>query len=161
MRLPRDAFVDGDVVVRGPGRFEIGRALAVSGVPIRTHLVTGPRGILRIGDGVRISHGVSLAAHADVTIGDGAVIGPMCIVMDVDFHDAKDPDKAGTPRPVHIGAGVRLGAGVVVLRGATIGDGACIAPHSVVSRAVPPGARAEGVPARAQPPESGPRDRGA
>lgn len=68
--------------------------------------------------------------------------------MDVDYHEVKDRDAMGTARPVRIGRGVRIDAGVVVLRGVTIGDGARIAAHSVVSHYVPPGAFASGVPAR-------------
>jgi len=148
MPLPRDALVDGEVVVRDAGALVIGRGLAISGVPVRSHLVVGPNARMRIGKNVRISHGVSLSARAIVEIGDDVVIGPFCIVMDVDYHEVNDRDSAGVPRPVKIGRGVRLGAGVVVLRGATIGDGACVAAHSVVSRYLPPGVLASGVPAR-------------
>jgi acetyltransferase-like isoleucine patch superfamily enzyme len=148
MQLPRDAFVDGDVVVRDGGTLSIGRRFAISGIPVRSHLVVAAGGRLHIGSGVRIAHGVSISAHLDVEIADDVVIGPFCIVMDVDYHEVKDRDSRGAPRPVRIGRGVRLGAGVVVLRGATIGDGARIAAHSVVSRYVPAGAFAAGVPAR-------------
>lgn len=148
MPLPPDAFVDGEVVVRDAGRLAIGRRFAISGLPVRSHVVVAPGGTLRIGDGVRIGHGVSISAHSCVEIGDDVVIGPFSIVMDLDYHEIKDRDSRGTPRPVRIGRGVRLGAGVIVLRGAVIGDGARIAAHSVVSRVVPPGVYASGVPAR-------------
>ena len=160
MPLPPDAFVDGEVVVRERGRLAIGARLAISGLPVRTHLVVAAGASLRVGRRVRIAHGVSISAHASVEIGDDVVIGPFCIVMDLDYHEIKDRDSRGTARPVRIGNGVRLGAGVIVLRGAVIGDGACIAAHSVVSRVVPPGACASGVPARpdgTRPPVSGVR----
>jgi acetyltransferase-like isoleucine patch superfamily enzyme len=148
MRLPHDAFVDGDVVVRSFGRLEIGSGLAISGIPVATHVVVGPRGVLRIGRRVRIAHGVSISAYGEVIIGDDVVIGPLAIVMDTDYHDRHQHDVSRTPRPVRIGDGVRLGAGVVVLRGAVIGEGARVAAHSVASRYVPARSLARGVPAR-------------
>lgn len=148
MRLPPDAFVDGHVVIRSSGRMEIGSAFAISGLPVRSHLLTGARGSLRIGDRVRVAHGASISAYGEVLIGDDVIIGPMVIVMDVDFHDVKSRDASRSPRPIRIGNGVRIGAGVIVLRGAVIGDGARIEAQSVVSRYVPPGALARGVPAR-------------
>lgn len=148
MRLPRDAFVDGDVVIRALGRIEIGADLAISGLPVASHLVTGPNGVLRIGNRVRIAHGVSISAWAEVTIGDDAVIGPHVIVLDTDYHDRKSHDVSRAARPIRIGNGVRLGAGVVVLRGAVIGDGARVFAGSVASRYIPARAVAAGVPAR-------------
>jgi maltose O-acetyltransferase len=134
--------------VMNRGRMEIGERLLVSSVPVRSHFMTGPSGLLRIGRGVRIGHGASINAHAEISIGDETVIGPFAMILDVDFHEVKDRAARGLARPVRIGRGVRIGAGVVILRGASIGDGAEIAPNSVVSRHVPTGARAAGVPAR-------------
>jgi maltose O-acetyltransferase len=130
------------------GRIEIGDELEMSSSPVRSHLATAHGGVLRIGDRVKIAHGVSISAHAEVSIGDGTFIGPMAIIMDVDFHDVRDREARGAPRPIYIGRNVVLGAGAIVLRGARIGDGARIAPCSVVCRLVPPGANARGNPAR-------------
>jgi len=143
-----DAHLYGQPVVRNLGRIEIGSALVMSSLPVRSHLVTGPQGILRIGVRVRIAHGASISAHAELVIGDDVVIGPFAMLLDSDYHDPARHDSPGAPRPIRIGRGVRLGAGVVVLRGAVIGDGAVIDAHSVVNRYVPGAVRASGVPAR-------------
>lgn len=144
----RGAWLQGRPLVRNLGRIEIGSGLVMSSLPVRSHLVTGPRGLLRIGHGVRIAHGASISAHAELVIGDDVVIGPFAMLLDSDYHDAARHDSPGVARPIHIGRGVRLGAGVVVLRGAVIGDGAVIEAHSVVNRYIPPAVHASGVPAR-------------
>jgi len=144
----RDAHLYGRPVVRNLGRIEIGSDLVMSSLPVRSHLVTGPHGVLRIGRRVRIAHGASISAHAELVIGDDVVIGPFVMLLDSDYHDAARHESPGIARPIHIGRGVRLGAGVVVLRGAVIGDGAVIDAHSVVNRYVPGAVRASGVPAR-------------
>lgn len=143
-----EARLLGRPFIRNLGRLEIGSGFVASSVPVRTHLVTGPHGTLRIGDRVRIAHGASLSAQIELIIGDDTVIGPFAMLIDSDYHDANDRNGAGSAKPILIGRGVRIGAGVVVLRGAVIGDGAVIEPNSVVSRYVPPGVHAAGVPAR-------------
>ncbi|CAN5698466.1 hypothetical protein BH11MYX4_BH11MYX4_46030 [soil metagenome] len=147
-RVGRDPRLRGRPFVRNLGRIEIGDDFVASSIPVRTHLVTGPEGVLRIGDRVRIAHGASISAQAELIIGDDCVIGPFAMLIDSDYHDASDRRAVGEAKPIHIGRGVHIGAGVVVLRGAVIGDGAIIDPHSVVSRYVPAGAHAAGVPAR-------------
>ncbi len=143
-----DARVFGRPYVVNEGRIEIGTGFVLSAIPICTHLVTGPLGSLRIGDRVYIGHGVSISVHAELVIGDDVIIGPFAMLLDSDFHGVSDRDSRGPARPIHIGSGVRIGAGVVVLRGSVIGAGAVIEPNSVVSRYVPPGSKASGVPAR-------------
>jgi acetyltransferase-like isoleucine patch superfamily enzyme len=143
-----DARLEGRPFVDNGGRMNIGRDLVVTSRPVPSHLVTGPAGVLTIGDRVRIAHGVSINAQAEIVIGDDVVLGPYVTILDVDFHGIHDRDAPSAARPIRIGRGVRLGAGVVVLRGAILGDGAVVAANSVVSRAVPAGAHASGVPAR-------------
>lgn len=140
--------------VDNQGRIEIGQGFHMSAVPIRSHLATGPGGVLRIGDRVRVAHGAAITAHSEVVIGDDVDVGPFVMILDADFHGTKDRSAAEVAKPIHIGRGVKLGAGVVVLRGATIGDGAVIAPHSVVARVIPPGAHFAGAPARPDPHDS-------
>jgi len=130
------------------GKIEIGDHFSMSSLPLRSALNTGAKGLLEIGSDVSIGHGASIAAHAHVTIGDGTVIGPMVMIIDIDFHETNDHASLGQPKPIRIGRGVRIGSNVVILRGAMIGDGAVIASNSVVSRVLPPRRHASGVPAR-------------
>ncbi len=51
-------------------------------------------------------------------------------------------------RPVKIGHDTWIGHGAIVMKGVTIGDGAVIASHSVVTKDVPPYAIVGGVPAK-------------
>jgi maltose O-acetyltransferase len=143
-----DARLLGRPFVRNLGRIEIGSGFVLGSIPVRSHLVTGPEGALRIGERVRIAHGAAISAHAELVIGDDVVIGPFAMLLDSDYHDSILHGSPGAPKPIRIGRGVRIGAGVVVLRGAMIGDGAVIEPNSVVSRYVPGAVRASGVPAR-------------
>jgi acetyltransferase-like isoleucine patch superfamily enzyme len=144
------ACLHGKPVIDNQGFISIGRSLAMSAVPVPSHLTTGPFGALRIGDRVRISHGAAVHAHHEIVIGDDVCIGPFVMILDFDFHGTRERDEPAEPRPIFIGERVQLGAGVIVLRGASIGAGAVIAAHSVVSRFVPPGAHFAGVPARPQ-----------
>jgi maltose O-acetyltransferase len=54
--------------------------------------------------------------------------------------------------PVLIGARAVVGTAAGVLRGVTVGEGARVGVRAVVTHDVPPGARAEGTPARVQAP---------
>ena len=140
---------EGTVEVNNLGRIEIGDGVRFDSSAVPSHLATGPRGTLTIEDRVVIAHGLALAAHHEVRIGIGAVIGPFALIMDTDFHEAGRHDSAGLTAPVRIGAGARLGAHVTVLRGARIGAGAVVEAGSVVTGEIAPRAHVAGVPARA------------
>lgn len=144
----RDLVLDGVPYVHNMGVISLGDAVRVRSSPVVSHLVSGPEGRLVVGDRVRIGHGAAIAAHREVTIGEGAELGPFVMIMDTDFHEAGKHESAGGATPIHIGAGARLGSRVTVLRGSTIGPGAIVAAGSVVKGDVPAGARVSGVPAR-------------
>jgi len=115
-------------------------------------LSTARTGKVVVEDRAEIGPGAVVTSDAEIRIGAGAVIGPHADVVDfnhtfehlgelVEFQ----PIEA---RPIRIGAGVRIGERAKILCGVTVGDGAEVEAGSVVTRDVPPGARASGVPAR-------------
>jgi maltose O-acetyltransferase len=145
------AHVDGTPWIHNEGAIEIGADFSMSSSPVPSHVVTGPHGRVRVGDRVHVGHGVAICSHAEISIGDGATIGPFAILLDVDFHKIGARGSTGDARPIRIGKNVRIGAGAVILRGAIVEDDAVIAPNSVVARRVPKGSCVAGVPARPSP----------
>lgn len=144
----RDVHVDGSLHVQNLGRITLGDDVHLQSTPAMSHLVTGPAGDLRIGRGVRIGHGASIASHETIVIGDDVRIGPYVMLLDTDFHEAGKHDSSGSTGAIRIGAGARLGARVTVLRGSSIGAGAIVAAGSVVKGDVPARAHVSGNPAR-------------
>jgi acetyltransferase-like isoleucine patch superfamily enzyme len=144
----RGVVLVGNPYVDNRGHLHLGEEVTLVSQPVRSHLVTGRGGTLRLGQGVHVGHGASLSSHGEVSIGAGTKLGPFVTILDTDFHTAGNHAQAPEPRPVVIGDGVVLGARVTVLPGARIGDAARIQAGSVVSGEVPAGAVAAGVPAR-------------
>ena len=95
-----------------------------------------------IGDGAYLNRNTSVTATTLVEIGANCMIGFDVAIMDDDLHGA-----AG-PAPVRIGTGVWIGARAVITKGVSVGARAVIAAGAVVTRDVPAGALAGGVPAR-------------
>jgi hypothetical protein len=79
------------------------------------------------------------------------MIGPHCIVSDVDIPDALQEQTGLSPKPVEIGERVWLAARVTVRPGVRIGAGAVVAAGSIVERDIPPNVMAIGIPARPLP----------
>jgi acetyltransferase-like isoleucine patch superfamily enzyme len=139
---------------------------------VRLDLAPGSQ--LALGDGARIGDGCRfhLGAGASVAVAAGAKLGERCVlaaherieihararlddeVVLIDFdHDLRDVERPVRQQglvtaPVVIGERASIGASAGVLRGVTVGAGARVGVRAVVTHDVPPGARAEGVPAR-------------
>jgi serine O-acetyltransferase len=94
----------------------------------------------RIGSGVFIDHGTG------IVIGETAVIGDDCSILQGVTLGGTGAERGD--RHPKIGKGVLLGAGAKVLGNIQIGDYAKIASGSVVLKPVPAGCTAAGVPAR-------------
>lgn len=137
-------------VLGGEG-IRVGQRLLVAAETVPCELATHEGGRLEIGDRVFINYGASISAHQLVCIGDDCKIGQYAIILDCDFHELDTPTHDGghgRPAPVVLERGVWLSARVTVLKGVTIGRGSVIAAGSVVTKDMPPGVLAGGVPAR-------------
>ena len=147
-RVGPGARVVGGPHVDNPGRIEIGARFLLRSDPARSHLETGPGGVLRLGDDVEVGDGTGIAAHGEISVGSGTVIGRGVLIMDTNFHKPGDWRTPARPGTVTIGRGVRIGDGAVILPGAAIADGAVVGASAVVSGKVAAGLTVDGVPAR-------------
>ncbi|MEJ7930915.1 serine O-acetyltransferase [Ramlibacter sp. AN1015] len=95
----------------------------------------------RIGDGVFIDHGMG------VVIGETAEIGDGCTIYQGVTLGGTSLSKGAKRHPT-LGRNVVVGAGAKVLGGFEVGDHAAIGSNAVVTKPVPPGATAVGIPAR-------------
>jgi len=107
--------------------------------------------------GTRIEKNVFLAdqvyleeGHPElITIEENSDIGPRVMVLTHDtIQGHLDPTIQSSTSKVIIGRDCYIGAGTIILPGATIGDNSIIGAGSVVTRSIPPGSVAMGVPAK-------------
>ena len=125
----------------------------------RVHLVgdiyieTGQGGSLKIGRDTYIQPRCQFSAYlAPIEVGCGVQIAPTCGFYPYDHGFA--PGRLISEQPLKTKGGIiidddaLLGYGVIVLSGVRIGKGAVIGAGSVVTKDIPDGAIAAGVPAR-------------
>jgi serine O-acetyltransferase len=94
-----------------------------------------------IGDGVFIDHGMG------VVIGETAEVGDGCTIYQGVTLGGTSLTKGAKRHPT-LGRNVVVGAGAKVLGGFTVGDDAAVGSNAVVTKPVPAGATAVGIPAR-------------
>lgn len=120
---------------------KLGKNIKFYGIPT----LYSPENI-SIGDNTTINHGVIIGGRGGVTIGNNVRISPYSIIetgyLKLDKipyeHDAK---------PIYIGNDVWIASGATIIAGVTINDSAIIASGAVVTKDVPTGMIAMGVPA--------------
>ena len=100
---------------------------------------------LTIGEGCGFS-GTVIACARRITIGRNVRCGANTLINDTDWHD--DDPRTGPDAPVEIGDNVWLGVNVTILKGVTIGAGTLVGAGSLVTKSLPAGVVAAGVPAR-------------
>jgi acetyltransferase-like isoleucine patch superfamily enzyme len=129
IRLGPGARLSPTASFRNPSRIEIGA---------RSH----------IGEGCALWAGNSVGS---IVIGSDTLLAPQVFVTASDYGTAASKllmHQQKRERDVCIGDDVWLGAKVIVVAGVTIGDGCVVGAGSVVTRSLPPGTVAAGIPAR-------------
>ena len=154
IELGANVFIDDGVLIyQDPpdcGTVEIGDRAKIHG---DTHIEVGPGGAVHIGAGTSIHRGCQIESYqAPIHIGRRVEIAPRCAFQSFDHGMAPErpigEQPLTTKGPIIIEDDAWLGHGVIVLSGVRIGKGAVIGAGSVVTRDVPAGAIAVGVPAR-------------
>jgi acetyltransferase-like isoleucine patch superfamily enzyme len=107
---------------------------------------------LTLGADVFFNRGAFLAAHAPITIGDRASIGPFVIINSGDhrYADRSRPirEQGHNRQPIKIEDDVWIGAHAVILKGTVLGEGCVVAAGAVVTKNVRPFGVVAGVPAQ-------------
>ena len=103
---------------------------------------------MTIGKQVFFNSGCRVQDQGGIVIGDGALLGRNVVLATLNHQ--MEPESRGNliPAPIHIGKNVWIGSNATILPGVTIGDGAIIAAGAVVTKDVPAGAIAGGIPAK-------------
>jgi len=116
---------------------------------------TERRARLIIGDNVDVSWQSTLAVGTHIIIEDNVRLAAKAFLAGYPGHPldpvARAKGLADTPAqigPIHLKRDVWLGSNVTVLAGVTIGEGSVIATGSIVTKDIPAGVLAGGVPAK-------------
>ena len=109
-------------------------------------------GSIVLGANVYLGPGVVVFGHGGVEIGDDCLVAMHCRILSSE-HDVPPfgppiRGRGDIRKPTRLGRDVWLGAGVTILGGVTVGDGCVVGAGAVVTRDLPPGSIAVGVPAR-------------
>jgi acetyltransferase-like isoleucine patch superfamily enzyme len=139
-------------IPRNHSEIEIEAAVALDrGVVLLCSGDSQPASKIYIGTQTYLNRNTFLDASLSITIGRQCAIGPNCYITDHDHRSEANVPPLEQPliaKPTHIGDRVWLGANVTVLKGVTIGNDTVIGAGSVVTKDIPPGAIAVGVPAK-------------
>lgn len=143
-------------------------AVIYAGVTIGDGTLIGHHTLLRslvaVGQQSQLGHHLTVerasSIGAQVRCSPGSHITSSCVLADRVFLGAgvrtvndrqliwRDPDREPELVPPRFDRGARVGSGSVILAGITVGEDALVGAGSVVTRDVPAGAVAYGVPAR-------------
>lgn len=152
MRLVRSAFgalgtgslIVNPLAVRGIGKMFIGAGVLVNE---GTWMQTERGADLTIGDRVYIGHRCHIHAVDRIVIGDDTMVADG-VTISSGAHIGHNHAEIAADGPIIIGRGVFIGEKALVKGGVRIGDGASIGAGAIVTRDIPAGATAAGVPAR-------------
>lgn len=145
--IGRNLQLDGQLIIRGPGRVMIGDSVLVS---MRVTCFTHHRdAVIHLGNRVFLN-GTRFGCQKSIEIGDGCILAD-CRILDTDFHSS-DPLRRNDPQliksaPIQIEQDVWITSNCFILKGVTIGRNSTISVNSVVFKSIPPHSIAGGNPA--------------
>ena len=102
---------------------------------------------LVLGSGYINNH-VNIHCFEKIEIAENVAIADHVTIRDSDSHLFNGKPVHLMTQPIFIGNHVWIGTSAIILKGVTIGDGAVIAAGAVVTKNIPAGCLAAGVPAR-------------
>ena len=106
-------------------------------------------GNIECGSGLRINPQCYIIASGGVTFGDNVIVSAGVKILSSSLIVENGViQRKHIHKPVKIGNGVWIGAGAVVCPGVTIGDHTIIGSGAVVTKDIPAGCMAAGVPAK-------------
>lgn len=128
---------------RGPmevkGRVELGRGCSIgANTTFRGH----KEGVVRLADAVEVGAHAMFHANQEISVGEGTCISAYCVLRDLNHWFYTEEHWRVSPpiiKPIVVGKNCFLGPHSYVMPGITIGDGAVVAPGSVVNRDIAPG----------------------
>jgi acetyltransferase-like isoleucine patch superfamily enzyme len=134
---PGCRFIGPNVEIKG--HVELGANCTIAGNVV---LRTDKGGSIILGDGVELADYAILQVNSRVQVGDNTHLGAFTVVRDTNhlFHGTANHWRY-TPhdtRPITIGKECYIGGGTYILPGVTIGDGAVVAPGSIVNKDIGP-----------------------
>lgn len=103
---------------------------------------------IHVGKDVFINSCCQFQDQGGIYIGDGCLIGHSVVMATLNHDFAPEKRQSLHHAPIRLGKGVWIGAHATITAGVTIGDYAVIAAGAVVTKDIPAGAVAGGVPAR-------------
>jgi acetyltransferase-like isoleucine patch superfamily enzyme len=163
-RIGRGTVIGAYVIVRHPGKIELGRNVVIGdgctldargdqneGIRIGDNVIVGESSKIRCKNGdITIESDVGLGANAGLFafggnhlhVGESSLIGPYVYLGGTSYqHDRLDlpPSKQGynLKGGIRIGAGCHIGANASVMDGVTIGDGCIVGAGAVVREDIP------------------------
>lgn len=101
-----------------------------------------------IGKNVFINQNCTFMDRGGIVLEDNVLIAPRVNLVTINHSIDPERRRDTESKPIHICKNVWIGAGATVTPGVTIGENSIIAAGSVVTKDIPPGVIAAGVPAK-------------
>lgn len=154
VRIGSHTIIDDNCVIDAKGQDNEGIVIGAGVYVGRNTIIYCKNGNIRIGDKVNISSNCQFVSSNDMTVGGHTVIGAYSYLLSGGGYaygegavKFSEQDGFLTKGRLVIGDNCWLGARVTVLDAACVGENSVLAAGAVVTKTIPPGSVAVGVPA--------------